>query len=306
MARDWTIHRTYNYYYLYYLPSHLKPALIRYVGSASVEGLSAADLRAILKPPEGDYDDLGESDAQNDKVTYLDLGGSVGYSLKLKEVTNMLFPSTEDVSSDEPEESWEGSRTPPIPTGPLVPHLTHLSLALRPGKVDGASWKQLLAFSGKAQALTHLSLAYWPKPCFTPRAQFSSVSSPQGRNIPYSGTNYYSHSIDDDWSEALLILRILSRNLYALEYLDLTGCESWFRALRRESEHDAVDWAGAWSKVTELRLMVGWRPGEDGKPSEKLAFSEAAEEARQVEKHIIAMRAGRGRIINVVRDKIEP
>ncbi|KAK0390978.1 hypothetical protein NLU13_0480 [Sarocladium strictum] len=305
MAHDWTTHRAYNYFYLYYLPSHLKPALIRYVGSASNEGISAADLRAILKPPEGDDDDADDDDAYNEQVTYLDLSGSVGYSLKLKEVTQMLFPSAERSIPSEPEESWEGSVTPPIPSGPLVPHLTHLSLALRPGKVDGASWKQLIALSAKARTLTHLSLAHWPRPCFTPRAQFSSVSSPQGRNIPYSGTSYYSHSIDDDWSEALLVLRMLSRNAYALEYLDLTGCESWFRALWCESEHDAVDWADSWSKITELRLLAGWRPGEDAKPSEKLAFAEAAAEARQVERHIIAMRRGRGRIINVVRDKTE-
>lgn len=305
LAREWAIHRVYNHYYLYYLPSHLKPALIRYVGAASEEGISAADLRTILKPSEDD-EACAEDEAYNEQVTYLDLAGSVGYSIKLKEVTNMLFPSTEDAAKDEPEESWEGSKTPPRPTGPLVPHLTHLSLALRPGKVDQASWKQLLALSGKARALTHLSLAYWPQPCLTPRAQYSSVSTPQGRNIPYGGTSYYSHSIDDDWSEALLVLRILSRNLYALQYLDLTGCEGWFRALRRESEHDAVDWAGSWSKVTELKLVVGWRPEEDAKPSEKLAFAEASAEARLVEKHIIAMRAGQGRFINVVRDKIEP
>lgn len=305
MAHEWTVHRTYNYYYLYYLPSHLKPALIRYVGSASDEGISAADLRTILKPPEDvEADAMGE-DAHNEQVTYLDLSGSIGHSIKLKEVTNMLFPSNEEIGSDATEESWEGSTTPPTPTGPLVPYLTHLSLALRPGKVDGASWKQLLALSSKARAVTHLSLAFWPRPCFTPRAQFSSISSPQGRNIPYSGTNYYSHSIDDDWSEALLVLRILSRNFYALEYLDLTGCESWFPALRKESEHDAVDWAGAWSKITELRLRAGWQPGEDAKASERSAFAEAATEAKLVERHIIAMRAGRGRIIDVVRDKTQ-
>ncbi|KAH8172949.1 tafazzin [Sarocladium implicatum] len=304
VAREWTLHREYNHYYLYYVPSHLKPALIRYVGSASDEGITRADLRTILKPPE-DVTSTEVDDTFNEQVTYLDLAGSVGHSIKLKDVTQMLFPSDEGHDVGEPEESWEGSLTPPRPTGPLVPYLTHLSLALRPGKLNDVSWKQLLAFSEKARALTHLSLAYWPTPCFTPRAQTTLVSTPSGRSVSYGGTGLYSHSIDDDWSEALLILRIFSRNLYALEYLDLTGCESWFRALRRESEHDAVDWAGSWSKITELRLLAGWRPSEDAKPSEKMAFAEATSEAKHVEKHIIAMRAGQGRLINVVRDKVE-
>ena len=303
VARDWAIHREYNHYYLYFVPSHLKPALIRYVGSANDEGITTADLRTILKPPE-DTTAVDDDVTFNEQITYLDLAGSVGHSIKLKDVTQILFPSDEDADMIEPEESWEGSLTPPRPTGPLVPYLTHLSLALRPGKMSDVSWKQLLAFSEKAHALTHLSLAYWPTPCFTPRAQRSLVTTPSGRNVSYGGTNLYSHSIDDDWSEALLILRIFSRNLYALEYLDLTGCESWFRALHRESEHDAVDWAGSWSKITELRLRAGWQPSEQAKQSERMIYADAAAEAKQVEKHIIAMRQGQGRIINVVRDEV--
>lgn len=92
--------------------------------------------------------------------------------------------------------------------------------------------------------------------------------------------NYYFYFIDDDWSEVLFILRILSRNFYVLEYLDFIGCESWFRVFWCEFEYDVVDWVGVWSKVIELRLMVGWWLGEDGKFFEKFVFLEVVEEVR--------------------------
>lgn len=165
------------------------------------------------------------------------------------------------------------------------------------------SWKQLLALSSKFSSLTHLSLAYWPDPCLVAHGQTSTVETPQG-NIPYGGTNLYSHSLDHDWSEALLILRLLSKNLYALEFLDLTGCSRWFRALMARSEHDFVDWASNWGKVTELRLKTGSMPGDDASPSQWIGYREAVEMARNVEKHIRAMRAGKGRFIVVERDQL--
>lgn len=307
IAVDWEFHRVYNQYHLYFLPNHLKAPLVRMIG-VSNGGVSISDLKLILLPPPDVYDDdlLGEKSSVTTEVTCLDLSASLGRPLKLKEVTELLYPTKKDLEDDEPEDSWDtASEVAPSPPRVLLPNLTHLSLALDPQNTSGGSWKQLLAFSQKASNITHLSLAYWPEPCLTPRARYTSISSPQGKTIAYSGTNYYSHSLDHDWSEALLILRKLSRQFYELEFLDLTGCARWFPALMAESDHDRVDWVGDWGKISELRLWAGWKPGEDAVVSEQLAFQEAMESAGRVEKHIRAARAGRGRFINVERDRLE-
>lgn len=310
LALDWDFHRVYNQYYLYYLPNHIKPALIRQVGLNSGHGIDLSDLKLILLPPEDVYgsdDEVDDNDDSsvnlNTEVTYLDLSGSIGRSVKIKEVTDLLFPLVSDAGIDEPQDSWDTvADKSPSPPRVLLPNLTHLSLALDPTQPSKASWKQLLSLSSKASAITHLSLANWPAPCFTPRARSSTVTSPQGQRIAYGGTNVYSHSLDQDWSEALLILRKLSRNFYKLEYLDLTGCGSWFRALAMKTDHDYIDWTSSWGKVTHLRLQVGWKPVEDTLTSEQMAYVEATEEAAKVERHIRAMRAGQGRFITVERD----
>lgn len=304
----------YNQYHLYFLPDHLKLALIRSIRLASDEGLSIADFKALLLPPPDIFDDDSDGEglvertdafASSKDVTYLDLSGSIGRSIRFKELAELLFPARVKVPASEPQESWDTAESTPSPPRILLPNLTHLSLAANPHNASNASWKQLLAFSAKLSGITHLSLAYWPDPCLTPRARYSSVVSPQGNSVPYGGTNFYSHSLDHDWSEALLVLRMLSKTLYALEYLDLTGCSSWFKALMVESEHDYVDWAGNWGKITTLRLHTGWQPGEHSLPSEKAIYRESVEMAARVEKHIRAMRAGKGRSITVERNILD-
>ncbi|KAK7423468.1 hypothetical protein QQZ08_009037 [Neonectria magnoliae] len=305
LAYDWAFHRVYNQYHLYFVPNHLKAALIRFVGIASEDGLSLSDLKTILLPPPDTFEDdeLESLTISYGEVNYLDLSGSIGRSLKLKDVGDLLFP-TRDKLSTELQDSWDVPETILSPPRALLPNLTHLSLALDPRHASSASWKQLLALSSKLSSVTHLSLAYWPDPCLITRGRLSSVASPQG-NIPYSGTNLYSHSIDHDWSEALLVLRLLSKNLYALEFLDLTGCTPWFKALLAESEHDFIDWASNWGKVTELRLYTGLKLTDDAFPSERASYREAIEMARNVEKHIRAMRAGKGRFVVVERDRLD-
>ncbi|CAH0048715.1 unnamed protein product [Clonostachys solani] len=316
IALDWEVQRIYNQYHIYYLPDHLKSALIRFIGLVDSQGVSLADLKLILLPPVDAYWSSGDEDDDDDDnsdssdlivnrgVTSLDLSGSVGKSLKLKEVTELLFPPMADMRSDEPQESWDQAEvSAPSPPRGLLPNLTHLSLALDRQGREGISWKQLLALSSKATTITHLSLAHWPVPCFTPRARTSTVTSPQGQRIAYGGTNHYSHTIDHDWSEALLILRMLSRNLYELEYLDLTGCESWFKALSMTSDHDYVDWVGSWGKMTHVKLLPGWKPDADSPTSEQIAYVEANEAAASAERHIRAMRAGKGNFILVERDR---
>ncbi|KAH6607532.1 hypothetical protein Trco_003845 [Trichoderma cornu-damae] len=331
IAADWDLHRVFHQYYLYHIPAHLKSALIRWIGIATPDGLSLQDLKILLVPcPELDWEDEDEDDdegeereeqgeqgekgqgmseyhaAANAEVNYLDLSRSIGCSLTLKEVSELLYPPRkQEEDSGEPQESWDESEAVPSPPRVLLPNLTHLSLALDPQHASEASWKQLLAMSSKLTTLTHLSLAYWPDPCLTLRTRLSTVTTPQGQSVAYGGTNFYSHSIDHDWSEALLVLRMLSRNLYALEFLDLTGCAPWFKALMLHSEHDFVDWVGSWGKVTLLRIYTGWAPGEDALPSEQIAYREALEVAANVERHIRTARAGKGRIITVERNRLD-
>lgn len=79
---------------------------------------------------------------------------------------------------------------------------------------------------------------------------------------------------ESSWREAAGILRKLSRHLYCLRWLDLTGCGAWFEALSwtdMESLSDDLspevrfpevgpDWNGSWRNVGYLVLDVGWTP----------------------------------------------
>ncbi|KAK5998584.1 hypothetical protein PT974_00965 [Cladobotryum mycophilum] len=298
LATDWDYHRVYDQYHIFFVPGHLKSALIRWVGIAN-------PAHSLSSPNVYDEEDFGPEIPSNAEINYLDLSGSVGRTITLKEISELLHPLKKVDASDELQDTWDAVGSAPSPPKALLPNLTHLSLALDPKHASDASWKQLLAMSARLSSVTHLSLAYWPDPCLTPRARYSTVATPQGTNVPYGGTNLYSHSIDHDWSEALLVLRMLSKNLYALEFLDLTGCAPWFKALMMHSEHDFIDWSRDWGKISVLKLYAGWSPGKDTMPSEWESYREAIETSGNVAKHIRAMRAGKGRFITVERDAAE-
>lgn len=327
LAEDWEFQRSFNRYYLYSLPNHLKVALITYLGVCYGSGVSVADLRAVLLPYVDDQtddvneaDDVGGGAAANEDIAHLDLTGSLGRALKLRELSELLFPpppakAPRQVQA-EPQESWDAPPPPAsqtmadssIPRGPLLPGLTHLSLAVDPKHASAASWRHLLSLAARFPTLTHLSLAYWPEPSLTPNAKLASFVVATGtgstRALQYGGTGPYSHSLDDNWSEAVLVLRRLSRRLYGLEWLDLTGCCAWAAALTRPAaEGDAdsgVDWAGDWGKVRAVLLCPGYaRPG---RAAERERYDEDVALAGRLERHIRARRAGRGRPIEVETD----
>lgn len=318
MVSDWEFQRSYNLYYLYSLPDRVRMALMSYLTTFYEPGLSLSDLRLILLPhsPEDGGQDYGAEptlspSALNEGITHLDLSTSVGRSIKLRELSSLLFPMQHDVASPEPLESWDAAETSTIPR-PLLPNLTHLSLAATPEASSSASWKQLLALSTHLPTLTHLSLAYWPVPSLTPNATFAKVVTTQGQTVQYGGTNPYSHSLDDDWSEGVLLLRKLSQALYGLEYLDLTGCAPWFRALTVSvglddgRKRDMVDWVGDWGKVERLVLTTGYAPPAprgEGAAAKVERFREIIGTARSTERAIRARRAGRGRFITVEMDR---
>ena len=303
-ALDWEWQRLYCQYHLYELPTRLRIALVVYLGTYAQEGVSLRDLQAVLLPPpdvpEYQNDPALAPSVMNESFSYLDVSGSVGRSLKLRELSDLLFPrEAEDMGV---QNSWDEPEQAPanIPRA-LLPNLTHLSLALDPECPHAVSWRHLLAFATHLSGLTHLSLAFWPEPNLTPNAQLATVVSPQtGRAVQYGGTGPYSHSLDDDWEEQVLVLRRLSRSLYGLEYLDLTGCGAWFPALwATAGEGDTVDWAGAWGKLATLVMYPGYQLREDAEPDETSRYWEFVDYAKRVGAHVRSRRAGKGRFLTV-------
>jgi hypothetical protein len=316
LALDWEFQKSYHRYYLYSLPNHLKVALITYLGLWYGRGVSVADLRAVLLPCEDDsFEEIDEPNPSiaNEDILHLDLTGSVGRSLKLRELADLLFPSSTTKASRAPQsqlqESWD--LAPPdtasiaIPRA-LLPNLTHLSLSINPKDASSVSWRHLLSLAAHFPTLTHLSLAYWPEPSLTPNAKLASfvVSTGSGstRTVQYGGTGPYSHSLDEDWSEAVLVLRRLSKSLYGLEWLDLTGCAAWARALTAAVERDSVDWVGDWGKVGTVLLYPGYKLGVDAGLAEMGRYRADLGLAAGLERYIRGRRAGRGRGIDVLTD----
>ncbi|KAI2469863.1 hypothetical protein F4781DRAFT_202435 [Annulohypoxylon bovei var. microspora] len=313
MAQDWEQQRHCNQFYTYTLPSHLRTSLLTYVTEFYEPGLSIKDLRLVLAGPSdeifAEYDvDKPELDTLNGDVFYLDLAGSVGKSVTLKELNDLLFPPKVAIEQSNLQDSWDSPE--PI-SGPvrMLPNLTRLSLAIDTYNAPNVSWKQLLSLASNLPTLTHLNISGWPEPSLTPNAKLARVISPvTGRSVQYSGTGPYSHNLDDDWSEAILILKRLSKALYSLEYLDLTGCGDWFPALMKESDGDFttdyVDWVGDWGKITTLRLYSGYALTDHSNMGQISLFAEWIESGTAVEKHVRAQRAGRGRWITVDKDTL--
>ncbi|KAK7755197.1 hypothetical protein SLS62_002702 [Diatrype stigma] len=312
LARDWEQQRDWNRFYLYTLPSRLRSALLAYVSELYEPGLSASDLLLVLAgPPVEELSEYGLEHADpgkwNADVHHLDLTSSLSKQLSLKELGDLLCPPA-PAPENNVLDSWDSAE--PV-AGPvkLLPNLTHLSLAIDPASGPSMSWKQLLSFASKMPTLTHLNLSGWPEPSLTPNAKFAKVKSPMtGQSVQYGGTGPYSHSLDGDWVEASILLKKLSKALYRLEYLDLTGCADWFVALkggdRAATGGNSIDWAGDWGKITTLRLCSGYALQEDATVGQISRFADWINVAKEVEKHIRTQRSGKGRWINVEKDSL--
>ncbi len=188
------------------------------------------------------------------------------------------WDDAEDAAGDITSHAFLSERLPDFP-GTRFPKLLHLSLALSPSVTSPtsvASWSSLLSVTSYLSTLQSLSLGYWPCPTLTPHAAAASatIRNPVARTlprIPYGGTDMYTES-EANWREAAGILRILSRQLYCLKWLDLTGCGAWFGALSwtdmEALENDASsgvmfpgagpEWNTSWRNVEYLGLCVGW------------------------------------------------
>lgn len=268
----------------------------------------------ILFPRAEDIDSMEGDDSE--EVRRLDLTNALGRWLPMNALRRNLFighapsavapdstiASTGEGAPQAVPDSWEdesdaqasGLPAPSVNAGhlmnslitPRFPNLRHLSLALDPMvKPSKVSWASLLSVAADLPTLESLSLAYWPLPTYTPEAAstFTTINSNVLGSKPrlvYGGTNMYS-AMDNDWRESAGILKSLSRSLYCLKWLDLTGCVPWLQALVWEGTHpstpsDAVFgaipavppspaiWNGHWRAITWLGLGVGWAPISEG------------------------------------------
>lgn len=109
-------------------------------------------------------------------------------------------------------------------------------------------------------------------------------------------------SLDGDFSEAVLLLRRLSKALYSLEFLDLTGCGEWAAALWMTAGvgGECVDWVGDWGKVERVRLGPGYVLGEGVEGGEREAWERLVGVGRALERNVRGRRRGKGRGVLVV------
>jgi hypothetical protein len=256
-----------------------------------------------------------ELDVQDEsqEVTGLDLAGLLGYASSTKNLFKTLSKSERvsksDAAQQKPDEtpdSWDlaavdqrlllaltDSRLDKPIAGPRFMNLARLSLSLS-GVADplrlGPTWRDLLALAPHLSRLSFLSLAYWPTPTLTPHAAktYSILKNPISASIPgvsYGGSNMYT-SMDGEWAEAAGLLRRLSRELYCLQWLDLTGCGEWFNALLVDG---SAEWNQAWRGVEYLGLEVGWvpvRPEEEMAPCPLPSIGEqATHDSEEAETH---------------------
>jgi hypothetical protein len=126
------------------------------------------------------------------------------------------------------------------------------------------------------------------------------MASPYGKDIQYGGTNYYSHSLDDDFREAASILKRLANRTYNLEYLDLEGCADWLQALRWTGE-EGIDWSSQWLKMKTLHIPCGYVLGEDSEYWEVDKFTGDFRKMNLIQR-FIPRAIGKGRWIEVEID----
>ena len=298
-ALHWEELIEYEQHYLFALPIALKEALVSYLTIYGSEAcLDLKSFKILFQNEEG------SGTAGWDETQFLDLTGllnehfsisDVGKCLKRPTQTTILDIELLEISDAKPTrgkeveskrvaDSWDeeadDTSTPhPVLAAKLqVPHfinLSRLSLA-QPG--PSASWPDLLRISANLNKITHLSLAYWPRPSMTPNANTTSMVS-NHTSVSLGGSNFYS-DLDDDWHEATNILRRFSINTYSLQWLDLEGC-GWLKALswqdwRVSFEGEAgsqdwnvqsvlpgPDWNDAWRRITYLNFYQGWIPSDN-------------------------------------------
>jgi hypothetical protein len=239
LAENWDALDEQDYPALLEIPVRLRLRFLSYLGCFGPV-IDVHALEALLMGTE--------------ELKMLDLSALAGHSpLSMKKLAKFFEASAagssnmrsfgNQTATHEIADSWEdvepttsSSSVDPLstisPTLPSFANLTHLSLSHPPLM---ASWRHLLALTKQTTHLTHLSLAYWPRPTLTPNLTTATVSSPHGREVRAGGSHFYSR-LDEDYTEAAALLRQLSATLLCLKWLDLEGCTDWVPALAHKLE----------------------------------------------------------------------
>ncbi|EMC94068.1 hypothetical protein BAUCODRAFT_26279 [Baudoinia panamericana UAMH 10762] len=276
LAEQWEMFDSEDYVALAELSLQLRLRLLSYL--------------AYFGPPidVNALDALTHGDAM---IERLDLGGLAGHGpLTIKRIARLLehdrIAAMTD-QSNEVAESWEAEDGSAPAIGatislPRVAGLTHLCLSHPP---PTASWRDLLSLAKHAPQITHLSLAYWPRPTLTPNLTAATISTKHAPDIQAGGSHHYS-MIDKDLNEPAAILRQLSASLLRVQWLDLEGCAEWVPALAvlcradplldvsGSNSADSDAWSrtppvltifsSTWSNLTYIRCFQGWLPSYIG------------------------------------------
>ena len=313
MAEEWEFISEYEQLNLATIPARFKSLLLSYLAVLGPEtGISVSELRLLFYT---DYDVPGGTGTQD--FRRLDLASLIWGDLTLPGLERFINSldkprstnpqESDEVRSQEAEllDSWdeESPQLSPSLTNNRFSALTHLSLA-RPDPNSPSLWSSLLSITSTLPTLTHLSLAYWPAPSLTPNSNTASVHARGSPGpVQLGGTGFYSHSLDNDYSEASNILRRLSLNTICLEWLDLEGCCDWWPALtwatnkQRDQSSElqsradfrpyrernvrisaatrergsqvllGPDWNDPWRFIRCLRLSQGWVPSSSTRGS---------------------------------------
>ena len=210
------------------IPLRLRLDLLSYIGIYR-PSLPHAAFKALLQ---------GHED-----ILALDLAGLIGHSdLMISKVQKSLGPSSSSTDLDALPESWDAevlvdSSLHASLQPSRLSHLTHLCLS-HPG--PSVSWPDLLAFTKTTPQLTHLSLAYWPRPTLTPNLAATQVADQRNPRLGFPGS-IRSRDLSSDIAESASVIRQLSANLLCLQWLDLDGCTPWIRALAWPACQTALD-----------------------------------------------------------------
>lgn len=297
-ALHWEELVEFEQHYIPEIPVALREVLLSYLAAFGAKAcLDLRSFKILFQNEEGS----GTSGWA--EVRFLDFTGLLGAAFAIDDVGKLLkrqgsqLPNIEDLQIEESRkakgkeravevaDSWEdeaedSANTQPVLTASLsIPYFTNLSRLSLAQPRAWASWPELLKISPNLNKITHLSLAYWPRPSTTPNAATTSMVS-NITSVSLGGSHFYS-DLDDDWHEATNILRRFSINTYSLQWLDLEGC-NWLKALSwrsddllsvSRSDHDpeewryhkafpGPDWNDAWQRITYLNFFQGWIPAD--------------------------------------------
>nr|POF07098.1 hypothetical protein CFP56_31722 [Quercus suber] len=225
VAQSWEMLDEDDYPALLDLPLRLRLRLLPYLGFYG----PTIDIAAFQALTQG-----GET------ISSLDLGGLAGHGLlTLKRIAKLIETDRQRSirSEDNIADSWDAVPTAieAITLSPSMPRFSNLTRICLSHPPPTVLWQDLLNLSKQIPKVTHLSLAFWPRPTLTPNLTTATVSSQHGPDINAGGSNLYS-TIESDREEPAALLKQLSSHTLCLQWLDLEGCADWSPALSLPSE----------------------------------------------------------------------